>query len=666
MNSLNDIIEKLSNMFLSEAKNSLSLIEDMAAMEQYMSESYSGRILIELIQNSDDCQSTRINFSQIGEDLYFANNGRVFCSEDIISISRSGSSMKKRGESIGYRGVGFKSTTALSSDIYIHSDGATFSFSKNIVAEKLGLNINQVPTVRIPFLVDKMDEKMRKEIDKFIQQGYTTVFIFKNANINKLEDEIKNFSSDIFIFLRYIEECFINIKGCCTQNYIMQRMKKNAFNCFVIDEVSWKILSSNNVALAFKEENGKLINCSEQEAVYHCFLPTLDRAPFDFKINANFSTDPSRKHIVNDDITETALEDLAFLICELVREILCGRLKADSQMLSLLRGQKNFSQINQRLIDKLKKRISNIRIKVNDGTEITITEYKNLPQWLDPQEKRIIRSFSKSIYGSSLPIEVYNNYYEVEEYLEQYSLSEYSIEELISILEENALLEKLPKETVAKLSTKIIKKASLNKHIYGKSTNIKTAINTIEKTKYGTEIFESISKELTVSELEYINDNTQVNLKKMQDNSNKVIPEISKMLSKGITCKKINSSKPKVAKWRTAEQRVLQLERFMGCSAQDVSRMNIGYDIESTTSSGEKRYIEVKSLSSKNTEFTITNNEYTAAHQYKKNYYICLIFENKAIYIQNPLDNLVFTKRIRQWEWVCDEYCGTEIFFDIE
>ena len=104
----------------------------------------------------------------------------------------------------------------------------------------------------------------------------------------------------------------------------------------------------------------------------------------------------------------------------------------------------------------------------------------------------------------------------------------------------------------------------------------------------------------------------------------------------------------------------------MGYSVQDVSRMNVGYDIESTTSSGEKRYIEVKSLTNENAEFTITNNEYTAAHQYGNNYYICLVFDNKPIYIQNPLNKLAFTKRIRQWEWVCDQYYGTEVFYDVE
>ena len=36
----------------------------------------------------------------------------------------------------------------------------------------------------------------------------------------------------------------------------------------------------------------------------------------------------------------------------------------------------------------------------------------------------------------------------------------------------------------------------------------------------------------------------------------------------------------------------------------------------------------------------------------------------KAVYIQNPLKNLSFEKRIRQWEWVCDSYSGKTFEFD--
>ena len=95
---------------------------------------------------------------------------------------------------------------------------------------------------------------------------------------------------------------------------------------------------------------------------------------------------------------------------------------------------------------------------------------------------------------------------------------------------------------------------------------------------------------------------------------------------------------------------------------------NLGYDVESTKPDGSKRYIEVKSVSRSDSSFSLTNNEYTAAHQYGDDYYICLLQhgdeKSKAIYIQNPLKKLRLEKRVRQWEWYCEEYQGEEI--DIE
>ena len=119
---------------------------------------------------------------------------------------------------------------------------------------------------------------------------------------------------------------------------------------------------------------------------------------------------------------------------------------------------------------------------------------------------------------------------------------------------------------------------------------------------------------------------------------------------------------------RSAENACVEIERFLGNDAKDISMQNLGYDVESTMPDGRKRYIEVKSVSRSDSSFSLTNNEYTAAHQYGDDYYICLIKHgddnSKAIYIQNPLEKLKLEKRIRQWEWYCEEYQGDEI--DIE
>lgn len=131
--ALKEEIQTISNNFIQEARKSPALLSDMAAMEKYMAESYSGRVFAELLQNADDCCSTKVGIYQIGNNLFFANNGRPFNSDDITAICRSGASSKKRGQGIGYRGVGFKSSTHISNEIIIWSNGVSFSFSKAIV-----------------------------------------------------------------------------------------------------------------------------------------------------------------------------------------------------------------------------------------------------------------------------------------------------------------------------------------------------------------------------------------------------------------------------------------------------------------------------------------------------------------------------------------------------
>ena len=112
-------IKTISDSFIKEALASPRMLEDLASMEKYMSESYDGRTFVELIQNADDAQSREVKVFSVGNTLVVANSGRPFNEDDIMAICRSGSSNKLRGNSIGYRGVGFKSATTISNEIVI-------------------------------------------------------------------------------------------------------------------------------------------------------------------------------------------------------------------------------------------------------------------------------------------------------------------------------------------------------------------------------------------------------------------------------------------------------------------------------------------------------------------------------------------------------------------
>ena len=158
---LQDIINKINEKFLKEAQNSPQLLEDMAAMEKYMAENYSERVLIELLQNADDAKSKSVKLILHNNLMFFANNGRLFNEADVLAISRSGHSFKKRGKDIGYRGIGFKSTTSITDEILI-----------KILSGKEKIDIQDIGQMRDSILAQCKSKDIYLEYCDYLKRRY--------------------------------------------------------------------------------------------------------------------------------------------------------------------------------------------------------------------------------------------------------------------------------------------------------------------------------------------------------------------------------------------------------------------------------------------------------------------------------------------------------------
>ena len=117
---------------------------------------YHGRFLIELIQNAHDRLGTatggngnsRIEFVLVDDSpfgtLYAANDGLPFSASNFDSLSNLGQSDKNPQESIGHKGIGFRSVLEISNAPEIFSkesgastefDGFCFCFSPNVISQ---------------------------------------------------------------------------------------------------------------------------------------------------------------------------------------------------------------------------------------------------------------------------------------------------------------------------------------------------------------------------------------------------------------------------------------------------------------------------------------------------------------------------------------------------
>lgn len=671
-------VDQISKEFIAEAVNSPHLLEDMAAMEKYMAESYGGRVFIELLQNADDANSKNIKICEFNGNLIFANNGRPFDENDVISICRSGVSSKKRGTHIGYRGIGFKSTTYLTSEILIYTANTFFTFSKELCSKKLNKEKDKVPTVRIPFKVD--DNEIDLELLGFLRslsnEGFETIFIFENANLGEFIDEVKEINYGYFIFLRNVEDCEINIKGY-SSHYVIKREALEGYSVISTAKSNndqWLIVENTTTKIAFKFQNRVIVPCKEEDALYYCFLPTFDKVIFPIKVNGDFSTDPSRKHLITDEITVDTISYIASDLCDRVFSVLNGKANSVwSNLLQILSQKNAFSKANTILSDALKKKLeSSPRMVLNDGRKHAISTYRLFPDWLEVSEQIYIRKNSSYVNKQSIDVAVYDSCPVVDEFIKQFSNEKYSLTDFVEIMSDRGFVRELNHETKGKIIGNIIKSAR-TQSVLGEHLPVENIIlQNNERIFTLSDVIRGKEKELDPNTKKTINQYANQGDIAWFCDTHSIekstllleIPKSPDMVGSGSVSSTIYT-KPVISKWRSAEQQCLELETSLGNKPVDVSKQNLGYDIVSKTPTGTARYIEVKSLATKGASISMTNNEYTAAHQFGDNYFLCLVIQSEtsfnAIYIQNPLKNLQLEKRVKMWEWYCDNYSGEEI-----
>jgi hypothetical protein len=98
----------------------------------------------------------------------------------------------------------------------------------------------------------------------------------------------------------------------------------------------------------------------------------------------------------------------------------------------------------------------------------------------------------------------------------------------------------------------------------------------------------------------------------------------------------------------------------LGWQVSDVSRQNVGYDIEGLSPEGQKYFFEVKSINYPNEPFILTSNEEAVAREKCDAYVIALVHQSKETieiaFIRDPANHLKLIRQCRQWVWECSEY----------
>lgn len=683
----NSIILNLQNEFKVEADNAPMLFKDLAKVEQYIAESYKTRSFIELIQNADDANSKKFGIHIYDNFVIVGNNGRDFNYDDVKSICRSGSSNKVRGGStIGYRGIGFKSVVNLAEKIYILSGNMHFMFDKQLTKDLLNIN-EDVPLIRIPHIVSVIPH-IEEINDLKTKYNYSTIFLFEKIKENIVESELLSFDKSSVLFLNSIEE--INLMSHKNNRNIIKTIKGNICQIFENStKEEWLIISSDNKydKLAFKVEDSKIISANPEESLIHSFTPTTEISGGYFKMNGNFSTDPSRKNIDFDDLSEVSFDNCTNMLANIIIEILKGSTKYIGFFKPFVEFNNAISsnKIRVKLLNKIKDKLQSINNFCNLRLKpemISISDYIEMCN-------------KKYLYITE---NVLTDYPEINSFFELIEIPYLTLDEMIECIKESCnvsniclatIFSKIVKKYRYDFSDELVKKIeNLNifvknsKKINAKSLkkytnldedyrqvlcdNCETEDIKFALKKLGIEYTVSVPKTMSTNFYYGKNENTTSdktgifsNIFKKKENTE--INDYKSGTKDNILDDFKTKKYPNIQKWRSTEVNLAEYLRYFDFidEVKDVSVSNLGYDLEVKLKNGEKIYIEVKSMISFSQPFKITNNEYSCAHNYGDKYYIALVINDdnfEVKFIQNPIETLHFEKKCEQWSWFCEEY----------
>ena len=186
-----------------------------------MRQQYTGRYPFELLQNANDAAGDtgtrgRAHFVLTDTALIVADNGSGFGEPQVEAICSLGRSSKGPGESVGHKGLGFKSVGEITDHPQIVSALASFQFNGDRVCTAVGEHLGplpagqKLPIYAFPFPVEEADlGPDASTIEKLRSNGFTTVIRLplrdgvERATVE--EDLLGNLQSRLLLFLPHVD-----------------------------------------------------------------------------------------------------------------------------------------------------------------------------------------------------------------------------------------------------------------------------------------------------------------------------------------------------------------------------------------------------------------------------------------------------------------------------
>lgn len=149
-------------------------------------------ILSELLQNADDAGATHAQVRIDAGRFIFEHDGEDFVEAHFASICRFGYSNKRALHTIGFRGIGFKSTFSLGDRVELYTPTLAVAFEKRRFTEphwvSRTLRPDGLTRVEVAIANERLEREVRKNLDEWLESP-TSLLFFKNIRQLSIGDK---------------------------------------------------------------------------------------------------------------------------------------------------------------------------------------------------------------------------------------------------------------------------------------------------------------------------------------------------------------------------------------------------------------------------------------------------------------------------------------------
>lgn len=259
-------------------------------------------VISELLQNADDAGATEASVDVQNGEFVFTHNGEDFTEEHFNSLCNFGYSNKRSLHTIGFRGIGFKSTFSLGSQVQLSTPTLSVVFNR----DKFTLPVwspakpKAVTEIRVSIQDRHRQSELEKNLAEWLRSPVSLLF-FHNLRGMRVGGQEVHWQSHGAGPLHGSE--WMSLASTPEKKYLLIRSSEEEFPPDALEEIQQERMVLPPEEATFPPCRVEIV--LGMEGRLFVILPTGVSTKLPFACNAPFIQDPARLKIKDPDISVT-------------------------------------------------------------------------------------------------------------------------------------------------------------------------------------------------------------------------------------------------------------------------------------------------------------------------------------------------------------------------